>query len=382
MLGTTLFLPRAESSPVQPKKTGANSKDLQVIQQEVNRLEFGMQNAKKQEASLSADLQKLEKLLKLQALEIQLSTIELEKLEERVQEMSSRRDSLSESIENHKRRLRALFSVLPTFESKNPFARLTEENKIYILQYREVVARLLREDREQILALKKVLDEVESLNAKLEDERDRLVAHTEDLKEKQEILALNKNLKKQLIKRNHREQIERLQAYQAAKAAESELETMMSKLNIAAEIRKKEEPISIPIPRGFSFAAQRGKLPMPSSGQIVGVFGRKYDAATSLYTFHKGVDIQSGADVPVRAVFSGKVVYSGRIGGYGQLLILDHGDQYYSLVGQLGTAVKKEGDTVAAGETIGKSAADNTPVYFEIRQRHIAVNPVPWFALK
>jgi septal ring factor EnvC (AmiA/AmiB activator) len=92
------------------------------------------------------------------------------------------------------------------------------------------------------------------------------------------------------------------------------------------------------------------------------------------------VDISAPAGQSVRAVYAGKVVYSGKIGGYGQLLILDHGDQYYSLVGQLGEALKNEGEEVKEGETIGRSAFDGTPVYFEIRQRHIAVNPVPWFA--
>ena len=92
------------------------------------------------------------------------------------------------------------------------------------------------------------------------------------------------------------------------------------------------------------------------------------------------MDIQSLPSAQVRAVFPGKVVFSGKIGGYGQLLILDHGDQYYSLVGQLGEVLKKEGDEVKEGEVIARSSLDNNPVYFEIRQRHIAVNPVPWFS--
>jgi septal ring factor EnvC (AmiA/AmiB activator) len=49
------------------------------------------------------------------------------------------------------------------------------------------------------------------------------------------------------------------------------------------------------------------------------------------------------------------------------------------LLGQLGEVFKKSGDSVAEGELVGKSNSNNTPVYFEIRQRHIAVNPAPWF---
>ena len=81
----------------------------------------------------------------------------------------------------------------------------------------------------------------------------------------------------------------------------------------------------------------------------------------------------------MRAVFPGKVVFSGSISGYGQLLILDHGDQYYSLVGKLGEVLKKEGDEIREGDVLGRTAQDKTPLYFEIRQRHIAVNPAPWF---
>ena len=198
------------------------------------------------------------------------------------------------------------------------------------------------------------------------------------------------------------EQAERLRTYQAAKAAEGELESVLSKFSLAAEVQKQKiseegvgriasapagvsSPLASNAPKGLrhlssSFPSRKGGLLMPVEGKIVTAFGRKYDPKASLYTFHKGVDIAAPAGQPVQAVFAGKVVYSGKIGGYGQLLILDHGDQYYSLVGQLGEIHKREGDDVKEGETLGRSALDGAPVYFEIRQRHVAVNPVPWFA--
>jgi septal ring factor EnvC (AmiA/AmiB activator) len=282
-------------------------------------------------------------------------------------------------------------SLLPTLETRSPISRLTESDTAVLDQYREMVGRMLLADREEILSLSKVLDEVESLNDKLADEKERQVAHNEDLKEKQAVLELNQKLKKDLLHRTRAEQAERLRSYQAAKAAEGELESVLSRFNLAAEVKKQREaeaeaaaPSAAALKplrhAGSGFAARKGGLPLPIDGRIVTAFGRKYDPKASLYTFHKGVDIAAGSGQPVRAVFPGKVVYSGRIGGYGQLLILDHGDQYYSLVGQLGEALKKEGDDVKEGEAIGRSALDGTPVYFEIRQRHVAVNPVPWFA--
>lgn len=357
-------------------------RDLKALQQEIQRMESSIQGARQTEASLNSELQKLERLLKLQGLEIQLSALELEKLEEKVQEMLIRRSSLEESIQGRKKRVRDLLSVLPSLEYKTPIARLTEDNRMFVVMFRESVAKLLAYEKSEMAALRKYLVESEELNARLQEERDRLAARTDDLREKQTILGLNKDLKKDLLKRTRGEQVQRLQAYQAAKAAESELEAMLSRLNAAPAAQDVvSAPAAAPVrpAPGGGFAQRKGKLIKPVSGPVVGNFGKKYDPATSLYTFHKGVDLESPAGSPVSAVHPGKVVFSGTLGGYGQLLIIDHGDQYFTLCGQLGETLKKIGETVAEGETIARSSASGAPVYFEIRQRHIAVNPAPWF---
>ncbi len=384
-----LFLPfllplPALAAPHSPSTV--QKQNLQHIQEEVKRLEGSIQSAKQAEASLTGELNRLEKLLKLQALEIELSAMELEKLTADVQEMNLRNDSLKASIENRKQRLRLALSLLPTLETRSPVARLTESDGATLHQYRELVRRMLESDKGEILSLRKVLADVEALNAQLAEQQERQLAHNEDLKEKQAVLELNQKLKKELLTKTRAEQRERLRSYQTAKAAESELESVLSRFNLAAEVKRQREAENalaentVVRKPGSGFASRKGILGQPIHGKIVTSFGRRYDAKASLYTFHKGVDIQATPGTAVSAVFPGKVVYSGKIGGYGQLLILDHGDQYYSLVGQLGEVLKREGDEVKEGESIGRSSLDGTPVYFEIRQRHVAVNPVPWFA--
>lgn len=377
----------ALAAPPTPKaaKASGQTQELSQIQQEVRRLEGSLRSAKEQSASLSSELARLEKLMKLQGLEIKLSAMELEKLEGDVQEMTMRKDSLQQSIDSRKRRIRQFLSLLPTLETRSPIARLTNDDAVYLDQYRALVGKLLKKDRTEILSLHKVLDEVESLNGKLNEDKERLVAHNDDLKEKQAVLELNQKQKQELLGKAKAEQVDRLRAYQSAKAAEGELESMLNRFNVASELKRQQEETeaktaSAEIKKaGTGFLARKGVLGLPTEGRIITAFGRKYDAKTSLYTFHKGIDIQTAASAPVKAVYPGKVVFSGKIGGYGQLLILDHGDQYYSLVGQLGEALKKEGDEVKEGDVIARSAADSTPLYFEIRQRHIAVNPVAWF---
>ena len=374
----------AQSAPAEPR--AAQKQDLEAIQQEVKRLEGGIKSDAKAQATLTQELQRLEKLLRLQALEIQLSTIELEKLEEKVQEMMLRKDSLEASINKRKERLREMLSVLPSLETKSPLTNLSEGVNTYLSMYRETVDKLLSMDKKEIVALKEILAEVQRLNQTLLEEKERGLAHAEDLKEKQAILALNQNLKRDLLKKTKVEQAQKLKAYHSAKAAESELESLLNKFQVASEIRKKSEPkiadeslAKAQLNPNAAFITRKGSLLPPVNGKLINSFGRRYDSLTSLYTFHKGVDIDAGPSVAVKSVAKGKVVFSGELGAYGKLLIVDHGDQFFSLVGHLGEVSKKEGDEVQEGESIAKTSPSK-PLYFEIRQRHVAINPVPWFA--
>ncbi|NUM88136.1 MAG: peptidoglycan DD-metalloendopeptidase family protein [Bdellovibrionales bacterium] len=367
----------AHAVPVKPQE----ERNLKRIQEQVRYLEKSIDSARRTEATLKSELEKLEKLLRLQALEIELGTIEQEKLSERIEEMKLRKSSLEQVIALRKRKVRQMLSALPSLEARTPFQRLTQDNLTQMLLYRDLVDRMVKTDRSELLTLRQQLGEVATLADRLGDDQERLTAQVADLREKQEVLNLNRAAKTDLLKRTREDQTDRLRAFQSAKAAESELEAMLSRFNLAAEVR--QEQTSLPgAPSGRGFLMRKGRLPLPLDGELVRAFGRRYDQASSLYTFHKGVDIRGVPGAEVRAVAPGRVVFAGRLGGYGELLILDHGSQYYTLVGQLGESLRKEGDSVAENEVLGRSSLDGTPLYFEIRQRHIAVNPVPWLAMK
>ena len=59
---------------------------------------------------------------------------------------------------------------------------------------------------------------------------------------------------------------------------------------------------------------------------------------------------------------------------------MDHGEHYYTLCANLGALSRKVGEAVNAGDSLGESSADGAPVYFEIRSRNVAVNPLQWVA--
>ena len=85
---------------------------------------------------------------------------------------------------------------------------------------------------------------------------------------------------------------------------------------------------------------------------------------------------------PVKAVHSGTIVYSDWLRGVGWLIIIDHGQGYYSLYGHNQTLLKKVGNTIKAGDTIAtvgnSGGSQSAALYFSIRQHGQAVNPALW----
>ncbi len=149
-------------------------------------------------------------------------------------------------------------------------------------------------------------------------------------------------------------------------------------------------PPSRPMPRGpdlanagGEFAALRGKLPLPLHGTIIGRFGAlRRDGATNW----KGLFIRGGEGEEVRAVAKGTVVYADWLRGFGNLIILDHGDGFLSVYGNNQSLLRDSGKSVKAGETIAKAGAgdgiDESGLYFELRYQGQPFDPLRWINLK
>jgi len=138
------------------------------------------------------------------------------------------------------------------------------------------------------------------------------------------------------------------------------------------------------LPATHGFGALRGKLPRPVKGVIEVGFGKVVNPRFNTVTVQKGLDIRAPAGTPVRAVAEGTVAYVGALRGYGNLLILDHGDGFHTLMAHLATLTPELGATVAAGDVVGEvgdtGSLKGAYLYFEVRRAGQAVDPAPWLA--
>lgn len=123
---------------------------------------------------------------------------------------------------------------------------------------------------------------------------------------------------------------------------------------------------------------KKGKLPWPSKGRLKHRFGQRKHAGMNW----KGVFIASKTGDNIKAVQQGQVVFADWLNGFGWVIVIDHGLGYMSLYGHAQTLLKDVGDQVRAGESIafiGQSGGQVDPgLYFELRHKGSAVDPVKW----
>ena len=135
-------------------------------------------------------------------------------------------------------------------------------------------------------------------------------------------------------------------------------------------------------PPAVGLGALRGRLPWPLEGRIVADFGRQVHPRFGTQTQRTGIDIEAEEGAPIRAVHGAIVLYRGWLKGYGNLIILDHGDGFYTLYGHASEVLVEEGDRVRAGQGIarvGETGSLAGPrLYFEVRYQGRPEDPREW----
>ncbi len=136
-----------------------------------------------------------------------------------------------------------------------------------------------------------------------------------------------------------------------------------------------------------NFAQQKGKLVLPVKGAVTHRFGsaRRGDGGSVGPTW-KGVFVQAPAGVQVRSVGDGQIVFADWLRGFGNLLVIDHGDGYLSIYGNNEALLRNVGDRVAVGDvvaSVGNTGGSEVPgLYFELRFQGRPFDPLGWVAAR
>lgn len=372
---------------------------LGSIHDEVMDLEDRLVKSLRNQKQAQDNLKYIEILIKLQHQERDLGKKRSAELESTLSELEARRSTLLERISTHRKAVhRFLVAVEKASQAESEDIGLSDQISAFPLfpfveqekaeaPRRKVLALLVQRGLKEMQVMKIDLNDAENLESQIQDEKQKLAFLFNDLDEREAVLQLNQDLQVNYLRKNQEDRIVQLENYGKLKSAESRVQKLMNDFNARKELnqsltslpRQENEQAYSNALRQSVFYALKGKLPLPlPGGKILSAFGKTYDPHSRLYIFKKGIDIASRKNETVRAISSGKLAFSGELPSYGRVAIIDHGDHFYSLCAHLGSLGKRAGDFVVAGEALGSTDDLGTPVYFEIRARNVAVNPLQW----
>ncbi len=250
-----------------------------------------------------------------------------------------------------------------------------------------VIGGMVPEINEQAIQLRSDLDALRAIEDSLMLERGTLNARLDRLAseraELNDLLALRQNQAEGATAQARRES-----ARLARLAAEADdLEALLTKLLARAPVPRPStperasptlpQPPAPTLPTGTKFSQARGSLLYPVvSTQILG-FGAQDGNIAS-----QGIKSRARAGAQVRSPFDGQIVFSGPFRNYGELLIIDHGDGYHSLLAGMGAIYAERGQQVLAGEPVGTVHDTRREFYLELRHQGKAIDPAPWFKVQ
>ncbi|ALU43122.1 murein hydrolase activator EnvC family protein [Pseudoalteromonas rubra] len=225
----------------------------------------------------------------------------------------------------------------------------------------------------QLEALKSVFAKLAENRTQLERKKKQLLALQAQQTVRRDELMLAQNARKtHLAKLNDKLS----QAKAAIAYLEENEQTLISTLETLASEQASSPEQYVAQLQGLQ--RLKGKLAWPLDGRLKHRFGQRKHVGMNW----KGVVIRGSNGTPVNSVAPGQVVYADWLNGFGWVIVLDHGEGFMSLYGHAQTLLKDVGDQVMPGESIalvGQSGGQTDPgLYFEIRHKGSAVDPVKW----
>lgn len=225
-----------------------------------------------------------------------------------------------------------------------------------------------------LVARKAMLQQQTAQDAEQSGQRIRqLVAQAKDLRELMERLeADRKRQEAEERKRQEAEEQERQEADRRTARPAPGGQTV----EVTAPPPTRIDPGKPRVVRPFTQA--RGLMVFPASGRLM----RRYGEADELGVASKGLTVETRAGAQVVAPFDGRVEFAGQFRGYGQILIIEHGGGYHSLLAGLERVEGTVGQWLVAGEPVGTmgQVSSQPRLYLELRHNGQPINPLPWLA--
>ena len=366
-------------------------KELEQVEQQVKAQNLEHQRLQEQASQISRELKDVNQQMIKSAKMIQNSEESLSKMEAELEQLTNDLQQAQTNFSSQDENLIKTLSAL-----QNLALKPTESLFVQPLNPVEIIrsAMLLRETvpylEENASRLRKELEKIEQQKKRVENQMARIV------RQKKVLEAEHEQMKSLVQRKSKLRNAVEVKSERAKKKVQKlagqaqDLRDLLSKLEQkrkeAEKNQKREQVKTADLIKfkpevineiGDNFVKAKGKLSRPARGSIITAYGQETAKGVS----SKGIIIKTRAQAQVIAPFDGSVLFAGPFRGYGNLIIIEHGKGYTSLLAGLDSIDCELGQLLLAGEPIGLMPDDgDAKLYMELRKNNHPINPISWFA--
>jgi septal ring factor EnvC (AmiA/AmiB activator) len=358
-----------------PAAVGQTSRDADLtrIRGEIAKLRKRLDDVRTQTRSAEHDLEEADLELSIRTGELQLAVDMQSQLEQQQREIETEVATLTPRIAHHKQFLRKRLAALYRLGGLSYLRLLLSiDERRDPVKAVSMLSFLVSHDAHAVMRFQGEREQLRARYTELADRHRQLAGVRQMVEERQRAMASARAAKEKVLRSLQSEG-----SHGEEKLAG--LEEKAKRLEHLLDVLSRQNGGT---PAAIDIRSVAGALAWPLKGKIVEQFGKQRNPKFSTVTFNNGLKIAAAAGTEVHAVFAGTVLFSQWFKGYGNLVILDHGNRVFSLYGNLKVPSLLVGSHVDAGQTIaGVGESEDMQsgfLYFEIRQDNKPEDPQKW----
>lgn len=358
------------------------ARDLEGIQKKIYSEKKGLAELKIKEGSVLQSLGKIERDLDQRNLELRAANAKLSSISRELAAKRTEAEEIARALAERQAVLRQRVVALYRWRrSGSPLVILNGTASLgSFMQHKHYLQAALSYDQELAAQLRQASQRQALVQQELAQKLEQLDGQKQVLSAVKEAVRQEAEKKKIVLARLRREKALRSQALREMEAAAQRLARMLDQMSRRAAGKPSETPAAPSTASGLD--ALRGRLDWPVQGRVSAPFGKFRHPEFAAEIVRKGIDIDAPLGDAIRAVERGRVVYAGHFAGYGNMMIVDHGERYYTIYGHLAETLKKNGEDVGRGEVLGRvgdsDSWSGSKLYFEMRKDGRSVDPMAW----
>lgn len=357
------------STAASAQQTPQAERELQQLQQQIKQTEQQVRQQRRQLQQAEQRLQAADKALAEAARKLRDTQGRQQRLERESANLNRQQQQLQQQLAEQQQllaeQLKSAYSL-----GQHDYSRLllnqqdTGKLERVLTYYQYFNQARLR----QLAQINHTVSELDQVKQQLANQQQQLQTELSALQQQQQQLSEARGSQQASV--NELQALLKQQGHQLSYLRQNET-TLQNTINELRRLAERNRDLS-------GLTAGRGKYPWPLRGRVLQRFGQNRQGGLA----SRGILIQGVSGANVQSIADGRVIYADWLKGYGWVIVVDHGKGFMSLYGHNQSLLKQPGDNVRAGDAIaqvGASGGQADPgLYFEIREKGEAVNPLNW----